>query len=137
VYKVSTTIQSYQDRVDYEPSGYNLYFAYDQMIMMGEIVQQASVQCPNSLYWLGYHVYPSGNGSKPWLAFWGRTGVHGGLPTAPTPSPFMPSKEEASPSHEWRSFSLSSSFGNPQPPLYAYILVNATISWVMDNGTGD
>ena len=43
-------LSTYIDRIDYEPSGNDLYFPYDQLINMGEISQQTYIDCPDSQY---------------------------------------------------------------------------------------
>lgn len=124
VYKRSAVGVTYQDRIDYEPAGFDLYFAYDQLISMGEVIKQSSVQCPDSHYWLGYHVYPSANGSRPWLAYVGRTGDFDDPIFVGSPSPTMPANESIS--HEWSVFTAGfSGFGN------------GGAQWVNDDNTGD
>lgn len=128
VYKITFAGVTYQDRVDYEPTGYNLYFVYDQLTNLGEVIKQTSVECPNSGYTLAYHVYPLKSMSKHWLAYVGRLGDFDDPIGAQSPSPTMPSNESLA--HEWWAFTINTSgFGN-NPSL-------ASVTWVVDNSIGD
>ncbi len=127
VYKTSALGITYQDRVDCDPSSYDLYFEYDQLTKLGEVSEQTIVQCPDSGYWLEYHVYPIGNGSRSWLAYRGLTGDFHDPPIVNiVHSPRMPSHPENH--HEWMTFSIGSPYyGND----------SFAISWVVDNNVGD
>jgi len=126
--------RTYKDRLDYEPSNYDLYFNYDTLIKLGEISKQATIKCPDSGYTLSFHCYPTGPGSKHWLAYRGRMGDYDGDPGAAPPPPFMPAKEVGL-SHEWRSFTVGNSFGNNGDVNYIVIIVD--LCWIIDNGVGD
>ena len=119
-------LQTYKDRLDYDPSGYDLYFPYDILIKLGEVSKQSLVECPDSGYSLEFHSYPLGSGSKHWLAYRGRTGWF-----SHTGSPFMPAKESANPSHEWTFFTDSPNFGN------IFFLFEVVIFWILDDAVGD
>ena len=135
VYKVDFSVnpfgpfQTYKDRLDYDPSGYDLYFPYDILIKLGEVSKQSFVECPDSGYTLEFHSYPLGTGSKHWLAYRGRTGWFNH-----TGSPFMPAKESASPAHEWTFFSDSPNFGNNG---FIFFLIESFVSWISDDAVGD
>lgn len=122
-------IKTYVDRVDYDQSGYDLYFQYDYLEKLGEVTKEILVECPDSGYSLEFHSYPCGSGSKHWLAYRGKLGdfLHSG-------SPFMPAKNPPNPSHEWWSFTNSSNFGNTDQWEFVYSMY---IYWITDNGIGD
>ncbi len=122
VYKRSVAGISYQDRVDYSPDSYDLYFEYDHLINLGEVMKRTNVQCPNSGYYLEYHVYPVYY-SKPWLAYVGRLGAFDDPYFVASPSPHMPAYEDIS--HGWTIFTVGAFFGNDGA------------SWVIDNNIGD
>jgi len=111
------------------PSGYDLYFPYDQLIKLGEITKETYVRCPDSGYKLEYHCYPLGTESKHWLAYIGKLGDFNH-----TGSPFMPAKNPGNPSHEWMDFTVSTSFGNNG--WYGWIAAS-NISWITDDAVGD
>ena len=133
-YIIYPQVTEYRDRLDYEPSGYDLYFPYDQLINLGEVSKEFTVKCPESGYWLEFHSYPIGTQSKHWLSYRGRTGFSDGLPGAKPHSPFMPAKEESSSSHEWMDFTDFPFFGNPN---HDYILIQAIVTWIWDDSIGD
>lgn len=131
-----TTKMVYKDRLDYEPSGYDLYFPYDQLIKLGEITKETYVRCPDSGYKLEYHCYPIGPISKHWLAYIGRLGNYGGIVGARKKSPFMPAKE-AGDSHEFWGFSIGApylGFGNDTD---SYLVAGSWTEWHPDDNIGD
>jgi len=122
-------LKDYVDRVDYSPTGYDLYFPYDQLAKLGEITKENYVECPDSGYTLEYHCYPIGSTSKHWLAYIGKLGDF--YHTGP---PFMPAKDPGNPSHEWTEFTDSPDFGNNNTWGGLYEM---DIDWVPDNALGD
>ncbi len=123
VYERSVLGIDYHDRVDYSPSGNDLYFEYDTLIKLGEVVKLTYTQCPTSGYSLEYHCYPI-KFSKHWLAYLGRVGDWDSPPFGATPSPTMPAHEGIS--HEWRNFTIGMfGFGN------------GGANWIWDDSTGD
>ena len=117
----------YVDRLDYNPSGYDLYFPYDQLINLGEVSKKFTVKCPDSGYWLEFHSYPISTQSKHWLAYRGKLGDF-----SHTGPPFMPAKEAGY--HEWISYTIASNFGNTG---WWYGIFEMEITWVPDDLIGD
>ena len=136
VYKITGSLfgisgKTYQDRVDYLPAGFDLYFGYDNLVKLGEVSKQANVECPESGYTYEFHSYRIGNTSKYWSAYRGRTGIFTGDPGQMPPSPFMPAKGDG---HEWLSFTENGYFGNDG---LNYILLDIEVLWYIDNSLGD
>ncbi len=124
VYKRSEVGIDYQDRVDYESPGYDLYFTYDNLEKLGEVTKQTYIKCPDSDYTYEYHCYPLGSISKHWLGYVGRLGDCCDPIIVIAPAPQMPSYESLS--HGWMEFT----FGYPRFGNYGAL-------WVIDTSHGD
>jgi len=131
-------LDNYLDHVDYEPSGYDLYFPYDYLDKMGGIKYETSCE-RHGCTWF-YHCDPSGN-SKEWLAFVGRIGEYWsksyGIASVAKPSPKSPSMW-ANKSHEWTSLTenySSSGFGNDGYNFFD--IITGDVSWIEDYPFGD
>ena len=119
----------YHDRLDYNPTGNNLYFQYDELKKLGEVTQNTNIKCPDSNYTYEWHCYPLGSGSTHWLAYVGKLGDY-----YLTGSPYMPSIDPGDSSHEWLDFTNASSFGFTS---WYYVLVYNCIDWISDDSIGD
>ena len=113
--------ENYYDNVDYDPSGYDLYFDYDYLENLGEYEQSPLQQASNGNYYPYAHGYfwlehnMPRKFSKDWLTFVGGFGeswigncwvlINGGLSTD---SPVSPVYEDKN--HEWKNFTENYSF---------------------------
>ncbi len=105
-------IEDYRDNVDYEPSGYDLFFEYDKLEKLGETYFTNYHKLNNNEGELvpGYHYYIQGG--KDWLAFNGNVGGYWVNDVfTKTLSPKMPPFRRYV---EWSGFTINESgFGNP------------------------
>jgi hypothetical protein len=116
--------EDYIDNVDYNPSGYDLYFPYDYLENLGEYKKSPlynGYYYAHGYYWFS-HYEPAKSISKPWLCFIGTFGGQYwyeqceelqviphqiiGATTLMTLSPLSPIFEANAeqPSHEWTNF---------------------------------
>lgn len=130
--EVEGGFEDYTDNVDYSPSGYDLYFPYDYLENMGEIL--VCYYCTYHDQTWTQHRMPRGP-SKEWLAFIGYFGDwwrRSSPPVTHTYSPKSPANNRY-----WRDFtynSLTDGFGN-ELGFFGNIVVE--ISWVNDPSAGD
>lgn len=131
-------IDHFKDNCDYNPSGWNLYFPYDYLENLGEVVEGFNVTRHKHLY--PYHIDPLGN-SKEWLAFYWYMGDWWSISIGPlkricTYSPFSPAVGKT---HEYYGFSEDYSvwgFGNEQSRGDGFFTHGIT-QWLIDSPDGD
>ncbi len=109
VYRARNSITNaveYVDNVDYNSSGYNLYFPYNYLDNLGDLITCTNCEV-HGITWI-FHKSPDVFG-KSWLPFQGRVGkYYTTVPMLQMYSPWMPAKRTG-----WKSFTENEDeFGN-------------------------
>ncbi len=143
--------EDYKDNVDYDPTGYDLYFEYDFLDKLGEFSESPLQQASNggyypyahNYYWFEH--YEPTKSSKVWLTYAGRIGNYWGegclgIGYQNSPSPAMP--VYGTDSHEWLTFTQATGthgFGNLQEDktFFGIEFVDVQITFVPDDPDGD
>lgn len=130
--------EHFQDNVDYDPAGNDLYFEYDYLEKLGEI--KSTVNAHGVEWLVHFEATPS---SKIWLPFIGRFGYHWASTcnVANTQHHFSPqSPAHGGISHEYYDFTISyvQGFGNTVELSWAAeLFVDVFNSWNWDLPDGD
>ena len=145
--------EHFWDNVDYNPSGYDLYFEYDKIENLGEFQESPLQQASNgsmypyahSQYWFEH--YEPVKYSKPWLTFTGRFGDYWGIQCIPITKIHESTESPLSPvyggdSHEWLKFTENytiKGFGNPEEDkrIFGITFLEVTKSFDPDPSDGD
>jgi hypothetical protein len=123
-------IDHYTDNVDYDPTGFDLYFPYDVLVKLGEVTGCA--YCPaHGVTWFDH--MSANTGTPEWLPYVGLIGDFYTpdpyvIPSTKTPSTTSPARQE-----NWRTFEENYStpgFGNPSGTFYSR-------QWIQDPSGGD
>jgi len=130
VYDLSVPTDHYTDNVDYDLTGFDLYFPYDVLINMGEVT--GCTYCSaHGVTW--FHHMSANSGTPQWLPYVGLMGDFWAydpyiIPETKTPSTLSPARHD-----NWTTFQEDysvSGFGNVSGTF-------KTIQWVQDPTAGD